>query len=107
MWGRRGSGAGEFNNPLFLAFGPDGTVFVDDSANDRVQYFTPAGSFLGSFGGTGSGPGQLSLATGVAAWRNGARIYVGDFRNCRVQYFNRNEPAVTPTSLGRIRALFR
>jgi hypothetical protein len=30
-----------------------------------------------------------------------------DHRNHRVQYFNRNEPAVTPESLGKVKALFR
>jgi len=107
MWGKRGDGPGELYKPIFLAFGPDGTVFVADSGNDRVQYFTRAGSFLGSFGGTGSGPGQMRMATGLAIWPTGARIYVSDYRNNRVQYFNRNKPAVAPASLGRVKALFR
>ena len=33
--------------------------------------------------------------------------YVADVRNWRVQYFNRNAPAVTPASLGRVKALFK
>jgi hypothetical protein len=39
--------------------------------------------------------------------RTGARLYVADNDNRRVQYFNRNAPAVAPTSLGRVKAPFR
>jgi hypothetical protein len=37
----------------------------------------------------------------------GARLYVGEGGNNRIQYFNRNKPAVAPTSLGRVKSLFK
>ncbi len=44
---------------------------------------------------------------GVAVSSTGARVYVADSLNNRVQYFKDTEYAVTPTSLGRVKALFK
>lgn len=45
-WGEPGSGPGQFNIPHGIAVGSDGTVFVADRENSRLQLFTPAGKFL-------------------------------------------------------------
>ena len=69
-WGRPGSGPGEFNfvavdpsNPADLhakiAVGADGSVFVSDSGNSRVQVFSSDGHFLRQFGSFGTGKGQF------------------------------------------------
>ena len=47
QWGSEGAGAGQFDRPIDVAVAPDGNVYVADYFNERVQYFTPAGSFLG------------------------------------------------------------
>jgi DNA-binding beta-propeller fold protein YncE len=49
--------------------------------------------------------GALGLATDAA----GTRLYVVDSGNNRLQYFNykKSDPAVEPTSLGRVKAIFR
>ena len=106
-WGSRGTANGQFKYPTGLAISGDGTIFVADPGNDRVQYFTSKGAFLGKWGSYGSGNGQFDMPFAAAARRTGSRVYVADTRNHRIQYFNRNEPAVTPTSLGRVKALFR
>jgi hypothetical protein len=49
---------------------------------------------------------SISGSTVKRASSNG-NVYVADWGNDRVQYFNRNEPAVVPASLGRVKALFR
>jgi len=64
-----------------------GYVYVVDAGNHRVQYFTSAGSFLGSWGGQGSGAGQFNNPQGAAAAKNG-NVYVTDAGNHRVQYFS-------------------
>ncbi|HTB21320.1 MAG TPA: NHL repeat-containing protein [bacterium] len=42
---------GEFNEPSGIAIGKDGTVYVSDAWNARVQRFSPKGKPEGEFGG--------------------------------------------------------
>lgn len=105
-WGSTGSGPGQFRNPKAVDVGPQGRVFVADTGNDRIQYFTAAGSFLGMWGREGSGPGEFINPSDVrVSYRNG-RVYVADRHNHRIQYFV-EDIAVRPTSLGKVKALFR
>ena len=53
QWGHRGTGPGEFNVVHSIAISPQGTLYVADRENGRVQWFDLDGHFLGewSFGG--------------------------------------------------------
>jgi len=106
-WGASGSGAGRFEQPYGLDVGPEGTVYVADQYNNRVQYFTATGSLLGIIGKRGSGNGELYYPVDVAVSADGKRLYVVEAGNDRVQYFRWSDPAVSPASLGRVKALFR
>jgi tripartite motif-containing protein 71 len=106
-WGYRGSGDGQFSDPSGVSYGPGDVVYVADRKNHRVQYFTPSGSFLGVHGSEGTGNGQFQGPYGIAFAPNGARAYVADYNNHRVQYFRESPPAVIPSSVGRIKALFK
>jgi tripartite motif-containing protein 71 len=106
-WGSPGSGSGQFLGKVDVDVAPDGTVFAADGGNNRVQYFTPTGSFLGKWGTLGRGPGKFDYPCAIAVSRDGRRVYVADYGNSRIQYFKRVGPAVVPTSLGRVKALFR
>ncbi len=58
-WGTKGTGEGQFDQPGGLAFGLDGSLFVCDQVNHRVQRFTPEGKFLTRWGEYGDAPGQF------------------------------------------------
>jgi len=55
----------------------------------------------------GVGPGEFWGPWGLDVTADGQTIYVADTDNFRVQYFGWSDPAVKPTSLGRVKALFR
>jgi NHL repeat len=46
MWGKHGSGPGEFEMPHALAFDSQGRLFVGDRGNNRIQIFDQDGKFL-------------------------------------------------------------
>jgi DNA-binding beta-propeller fold protein YncE len=45
-WGEPGSGPGQFNLPHGIAVDREGTVYVADRENSRVQLFTPEGKYV-------------------------------------------------------------
>ena len=45
-WGEPGSGPGQFHVPHGIAIDCDGTVFIADRENSRIQLFSPDGEFL-------------------------------------------------------------
>ena len=57
--GAPGSGYGQFSYPSGIAAGLDGTIYVSDSGNGRVQRFTSARQFLNSW--TVPYPGQIEV----------------------------------------------
>ncbi len=90
--GEPGSGPGQFNAPGGVAIGPDGTVYVADFYNQRVQRLQPDGSFIGQWGETGDPgiwSGQFNYPTDVAFSPEGT-LFVADGYNDRVQAFASN-----------------
>ena len=45
-FGGKGEGEAQFAETLFMAFGPDGAIYVVDTDNFRIQKFNEIGSFL-------------------------------------------------------------
>lgn len=87
--GTRGEKDGEFNLPLQVAIAPDGTLFVVDSGNFRVQGFNPDGSRKITFGGLGRYPGQFARPKGIGVDRDG-NVYVVDTAFGNFQIFDPN-----------------
>src|SRR4051794_2878463 len=88
-WGTAGAGAGQLNNPGLIAVGPDGSVYIADTGNQRVQKFTSDGAFLATIGSAGAGQGQFNSPNSVAVGPDGT-LYVADSGNHRVQRFDAN-----------------
>jgi DNA-binding beta-propeller fold protein YncE len=86
--GDAGSGPGEFLSPQSIATGSDGSVYVADTDNNRIQKFSPDGEFIDSWGNPGSGNGDFLSPQGVAAGLGG--VLVADTDNSRVQIFDEN-----------------
>lgn len=84
--GRRGEAPGEFNLPVDAALGPDGTLWVLDAGNFRVQAFDARGAVLRRFGSAGNGFGQFGRPRGIAVDGEGL-VYVSDASFCNVQVF--------------------
>jgi NHL repeat len=84
-WGSSGSRPGEFsfepdlndNLHASIAVGEDGTVYVSDSGNSRVDVFTSTGAFLRQFGSQGIGHGRFMDVFDLAADAQGD-VYVAD-----------------------------
>ena len=87
QWGVQGIGNGQFNSPEAIAVDENGTVYVADSGNDRIQVFDNHGTFIRQWGGVGSANGQFQYPVGVAV--GPASVYVVDSDNDRVQVFDR------------------
>lgn len=49
IWGRHGSAPGEFDTPWTIAAAADGSFYISDSGNQRVQKFNAAGDVVPQF----------------------------------------------------------
>jgi DNA-binding beta-propeller fold protein YncE len=86
-WGGRGSAPGQLSAPTGVAVASDGSIYVLDSSNSRVQQFSPTGQLISSWGDSGTDDGQLDLPRGIALARDG-QVYVSDTGNNRIEHFS-------------------
>lgn len=87
-FGGRGTGEGLLHYPTNLCVTDDGSVFVTDSLNFRIQKFSPEGKWKGGFGQAGDTPGSFARPRGVAVDSEG-NIYVVDGLFDNIQIFDR------------------
>ncbi|GAB4502489.1 MAG: hypothetical protein Fur0035_20410 [Anaerolineales bacterium] len=94
VFGEIGQNPGQFDAPRGLAFAPDGSLYVADSRNHRIQHFDAQGNFINQWGGfgdllnTGLAPtGTFDEPWGVAVGPDGS-VYVSDTWNHRIQKFS-------------------
>lgn len=94
QWGSPSPGgqaqAGTFSEPWGIAVAGDGSVYVADTWNHRIQKFTPQGELLQVFGRPGlvaDGPDHFWGPRGVAVDADG-NVYVTDTGNRRVAVFD-------------------
>lgn len=78
---------GTFSLPVGIAVDKDGTVYVCDTFNDRVEIFDADGEFISTFGKNGDGPADFERPKGIAVDGDG-HIWVADGAQDRVKVFN-------------------
>jgi len=86
--GKRGTGDGEFNFPLYITHDREGNIYVVDSMNFRFQILSGRGEFIKSIGGPGDVSGTFSRPKGIAIDSDG-HIYVSDAAFNNVQIFDK------------------
>ncbi|HVM73081.1 MAG TPA: glycosyltransferase family 39 protein [Anaerolineales bacterium] len=90
--GQAGAGAGQFQSPRGLALAADGSLYVADASNNRIQHLSASGQVLqmwGSFADISKGAapgGTFNEPWGVAVGPDGS-VYVADTWNYRIQKF--------------------
>jgi DNA-binding beta-propeller fold protein YncE len=71
QWGkagrRTGTGDGEFNFPCSLAFNAKGLLFVADTNNHRIQFFSRDGKYVDQWGTLGQNDDQFVSPCGIKA----------------------------------------
>jgi hypothetical protein len=94
-WGQAGTGDGQFDFSDHaqhpdgwgaIAFAPDGSFYVGDTGNDRVQEFDAHRKFVRQWGTFGTGDGQFTQVTSLAT--DGHVVYVGDGDRYDIQAFD-------------------
>jgi len=89
-------GDGTFNEPWGVAVGPDGSVYVTDTWNHRIEKFTASGRFIKAWGtfGQGETPDSFYGPRGLAVDAEG-RVYVTDTGNKRIVVFDADGNFIT------------
>ena len=87
--GKETEGPDGFHSPTHIALARDGTVYVTDGLNFRIQVLSTELRFLRTFGAAGDDPGHFSRPKGVAVDSDG-NVYVVDALFDNVQIFDRD-----------------
>jgi DNA-binding beta-propeller fold protein YncE len=90
--GGPGNGSGQFNRPRGIAVAPDGSLYIADTDNNRIQHIAADGTPINSWGTfadilKGPAPeGTMNQPWGVAVGLDGS-VYVADTFNFRIEKY--------------------
>ena len=93
-WGSFGiTGPGHFSYPQFIAVGDDGSIYVSDLGNKRVQKFSSNGEYITEWGKSGKQSGEFHYPSGIAV--SDDFVYVADRDLNRIQKFSLDGEFIT------------
>jgi len=92
VFGSMGTEPGQFQNPRDIAIAPDGSIYVADTMNNRIQHLAVDGSVLDTWGtfadiSRGEAPGGSFYEPWGVAVGPDSTVYVSDTWNHRIQRF--------------------
>jgi YD repeat-containing protein len=85
VFGSEGSGNGQLSEPRGVATDSSGAFWVIDQNNNRIEKFSPSGTWLASYGTKGTGNLQFEKPWGIAINQSTGNVYVGDRGNNRIE----------------------
>jgi sugar lactone lactonase YvrE len=86
-WGSFGiAQSGHFSYPQFIAVGDDGSIYVSDLGNKRVQKFSSNGEYITEWGKSGKQSGEFHYPSGIAV--SDEFVFVADRDLNRIQKFS-------------------
>jgi DNA-binding beta-propeller fold protein YncE len=86
-WTSLGTDAGKFKEPRDIAIAPNGSVYVADTDNNRIQQFDADGNFIRMWGHFGSEDGEFKSPVSLTVAKDNS-VYVIDYHNNRIQQFS-------------------
>jgi Ca2+-binding RTX toxin-like protein len=84
---------GRFSHPQFIAVGDDGSIYVSDLGNKRVQKFSSNGEYITEWGKSGKQSGEFHYPSGIAV--SGDFVFVADRDLNRIQKFSLDGEFIT------------
>jgi len=97
--GEMGTGPGEFDNPVGIAFDPEGNLWVTDANNNRLQMRDNNTGNWHVVGEEGTKPGQFNDPQGIVFDSDG-NLWVADKGNSRLQRRDKDTGDWTVTGEG-------
>jgi len=85
--------SGHFSHPQFIAVDDDGSIYISDLGNKRVQKFSSEGEYITQWGNSGKQPGEFHYPSGIAV--SGDSVFVADRDLNRVQKFSTDGEFIT------------
>ena len=82
-----GTAQGQLSSPRGIAATAGGNLWVADTANNRIEKFTPSGGFLNKVASEGSEAGKLKEPMAITVAPDGS-IWVADTGNNRIEQWN-------------------